>query len=144
LLGEADKIFGFEEVGAFSGAGGGETPAAATLSLVLDGGYGTVVSPIPGRRNIVHLYIWHCTNFDIKVHTIVKCYKLFCALIGVTIQSHRVPFGNGIVSFYKFVVITENQITLVVFCERGVGPLILALPFEKGSFGVSLRRCSKR
>jgi len=48
LLGERSELASLEEDGTFDGAGGGKRPARSALSLVLDGGDGTLGAPING------------------------------------------------------------------------------------------------
>jgi len=48
LLGEGLEVAGFSEVGTLETAGGGEGPAGTARFLVLDGGDGTLVSPVEG------------------------------------------------------------------------------------------------
>ena len=49
LLGERNKVSRLEEVFAFESTSGGEGPAGATLSLILDRGDSTGGSPVDGR-----------------------------------------------------------------------------------------------
>jgi len=48
LLREAEELLVLQEVGSLHGAGGAEGPARAALSLVLDRGDGTLVTPVEG------------------------------------------------------------------------------------------------
>jgi len=52
LLREGVELSGPDLVSTFEGTSGGEGPAGSTLSLVLDGGDGTIISPVPGASDL--------------------------------------------------------------------------------------------
>jgi hypothetical protein len=91
LLGEGSKSSRGDLVATLNGAGGGERPARSALSLILDGGDGTLRAPINGGRgggeNILNLAILdHVGGINNDVHSVVHLSELLRIEIGKFIE----------------------------------------------------------
>jgi len=133
LLGEGDEVLGGQEVGTFSGTSGRERPARSALSLVLDVGDGTVLSPIPRGRDR-HIDIDFSNSLDVlgDVHAASPSGELLSGLVGEFIDSNGEASSLGVKSVNEVIVVSEDGESVLGFGERLVHFAIVSLPLVEG------------
>jgi len=132
LLREADQLAVLGEVGTLDGTSGGESPAAAALALVLDGGDSALGDPVNGIGNGGHIDVGLVLGADevaLDGHEAeVLGLELLLSQIGELVDAHGVRvvalvvLSDGIEVGLEDVVASEELLVLVGFGELGDEP----------------------
>jgi hypothetical protein len=129
LFREGDEVLVVDEVEAFEGASGGESPAGTAGSLVLDGSDGTLSSPINGGGEVLSIEDSSGSiSLGLGVVTSVHSTEFFSGQISKVVQSE----GNIILSLVEFkdgkIVLLEDVESEFFFHTSGVTLLVGELP----------------
>lgn len=91
LLREGVELFVLEEVSTLHGSSGGESPAGATLTLVLDWGDGTLSSPVDGIWETFHMSSVSSMVSSTVVFTTMRSSMVFLVsvLLGMVLVSKK-------------------------------------------------------
>jgi hypothetical protein len=133
LLGERNEARLGQEEGTFGGSSGRERPAASALSLVLNVGDGSVLSPIPrGRNRYIDVNFRNVFNGLGNIHAASPSGELFSSLISELIDSYGETSSLGVKSVNEVIVVSEDRVSVLGFGERLVHFAIVSLPFVEG------------
>lgn len=122
LLGEGDELAGGLEVGALEGASGGERPARAALSLILDGGHVSLGNPVDGGGvSLVALSEGLAGNAGSGVHLggQVDGLELGVGQVTELVHSELVRVSLGVVGVDVSKVLVEDGLTAGLLLLEG-------------------------
>lgn len=134
LLGEGEELTRFDLPSALKSTGGGEGPAGSALSLILDGGDGTKISPVDGGDGGVERSL-HGLSGEV-VHGGDVSEHLLVLSVGVGGEHVVVnsPGGTGVVVLLnEGVLLSEAGHSEFEFLDGGVGFAVLGNPLHEVS-----------
>jgi len=130
LFREGDEVLVVDEVETFEGTSGGESPAGSARGLVLNGGDGTLSSPIDGFGEVLNVEDLSGSTSGLGGVTSIVSTEFFSGQISEVVQSE----GNIILDLVEFedgeIVLLEDLESVVIFHTGGVTLLVGLLPLS--------------
>lgn len=152
LLRKADEFASLQEVGTFGGTGGGERPARSALALVLNGGDGSLGSPVPGggERNVgLGVGVKRCLG---HVHSVGPASELFESQVSELVKSDGESWqlisrhtencvhtgGLSVMRVNEVQVVAEDREAVLVLRKGGIDLAVGLLPLKEGLVVIAL------
>jgi hypothetical protein len=121
-----------DEGSSLSGSSGRERPARTALSLVLDGGDGTLSSPVNvGSESVVDYFGNRFVGLG-DVHAAGPVAELLDGLIGELIKSNGEASSLRVEGVNEVIVVSEDRVSVSRFGEGLVHLTVLGLPLVEG------------
>jgi len=142
LLRQRDQVLGGDGVSTLDGTGGGESPAAAALALVLDRGDGTSLAPVDGIGGLDALERGEVLGARERVLHVVELQELglelFLGQVSKLVDGHSVGIvvlvvlGDEVQVLLEDIVASEEALVLVGLVVLGDEPGKSGLVFAFG------------
>jgi hypothetical protein len=133
LFGKADKAMLLNKVDSFNGTSGREAPARSALSLILNGGNGTVASPVPACRSggVNGYLVQAIEGFDGNVKSTCPGGELLEGLIGKLVKTYGEAGSFGVMRHNEVEIVAEDSEAVARLEEGLVDLSVFLLPVEE-------------
>ena len=136
FLGEGNKGAGGKEVSTLHGTGGGESPAGTALSLVLDGGDGTLGSPVDGVGEVLGGELLDGVGLLHVSLVAIHGSSLFGSVVSELVDTDSPGVAVGrVVLFNELEVLREVVESVLVLAMGGVLSVVLSNESEESVLG---------